>query len=357
MKERNQALNVAISVGDIHGVGPEIILSAFQEVQLFKWFTPLVFDPAGALPQLKSSFPELFQEFVCEIGPEDPIRPKKINLRSLPQKPHPLQPGIRNAEGAHFAVESLKLASAAVQSGECDFLLTCPLDKTYIAESGMPFPGHTEYLGHHFKGNPQMTMVAGQLRVGLLTGHMALEQVVNSIHTESIIQSLLAFNETLKVDFQVVRPKIAVLSLNPHAGDNGKFGRQESEIIRPALDVCVDKHDLLVFGPFASDGFFGSGVFRKYDGVLSMYHDQGLTAFKALAGFEGVNYTAGLPIVRTSPDHGPAFDMAGKGLADPTSFREALFVGRDVFFNRSLNHELNQNPLPLSAKNQGGFER
>lgn len=357
MKERNQALNVAISLGDIHGIGPEIILSAFQEAQLFKWFTPLVFDPAGALPQLKTSFPELFQDSVCEIGPDDPISPKKINLVGLPQHPQPLNPGSRNLEGAKFAVESLRLAVAAMQQNQCDFLLTCPLDKTYIAESGMPFPGHTEFLGAQFNGQAQMIMVAGQLRVGLLTGHMALEQVVNSIKVDSIVESLRALNETLKVDFQVIRPKIAVLSLNPHAGDNGKFGRQEADIIRPALDSCVDNHDLLVFGPFASDGFFGSGAFRKYDGVLSMYHDQGLTAFKALAGFEGVNYTGGLSIVRTSPDHGPAFDLAGKGLADPTSFREALFVGRDAFFNRALFRELNQNPLLIAPKAQGTFER
>jgi len=356
MKERNHALNVAISVGDIHGVGPEIILSAFQESQLFKWFTPLVYDPAGALPQLKSSFPELFKDFVCEIGPQDLIRPKKINLLDVPEIPIPLKPGIRNSDGAKFAVDSLRLAVSAVKNKQCDFLLTCPLDKTYISNSGMPFPGHTEFLGSEFNGSPQMIMVAGQLRVGLLTGHMALEKVVGSIHVDSIVESLRQLNETLKKDFQVVRPKIAVLSLNPHAGDNGKFGNQEADIIRPALNACVDSHRILAFGPFASDGFFGSGAFREYDGVLSMYHDQGLTAFKALAGFEGVNYTGGLSVIRTSPDHGPAFDLAGKGLADPTSFREALFVGRETYFNRALSSELLKNPLVNAPRTHGGFD-
>lgn len=355
MKERNQPLNVAISVGDINGVGPEIILAAFQEAQLFKWFTPVVLDPAGALPQLKSSFPELFNNVVCELGPQDPIRPQKINLRAIPHRPQPLSPGIRNMEGAKFAVDSLKLALTEVKNSRCDFLLTCPLDKTFIANSGMPFPGHTEFLGAECNGIPQMIMVAGQLRVGLLTGHMALENVVKSIHIRSIVDSICALNETLKSDFQVIRPKIAVLSLNPHAGDNGKFGNQESEIIRPALDACVDTHRILTFGPFASDGFFGSGAFRNYDGVLSMYHDQGLTAFKALAGFEGVNFTAGLSIVRTSPDHGPAFDLAGKGIADPTSFREALFVGREIYLNRCLSSELLKNPLPNSTRQQSRF--
>jgi 4-phospho-D-threonate 3-dehydrogenase / 4-phospho-D-erythronate 3-dehydrogenase len=357
MKERNQSLNVAISTGDIHGVGPEIILSAFQEGHLLKWFTPIIFDPAGVLPQFKSAYPDLFQEFVCEIRPGDSIRPRKINLIGLPANHVTIKPGQRTPEGANFAVQSLRLAIQSIKDKQCDFLVTGPLDKTYIADAGIPFPGHTEFLGVEFKGNPQMIMVAGQLRVGLLTGHMPLEQVVQSIRIESIVKSVLDLNATLKADFQVRRPKIAVLALNPHAGDNGKFGTQEKEIIQPALDECVDKHGLLVFGPFASDGFFGSAAFKHYDGVLSMYHDQGLTAFKALAGFEGVNYTGGLDIVRTSPDHGPAFNLAGKGLADPTSFREALFLGREVFINRSLNQELHQNPLPVAPVNHGSFER
>lgn len=357
MKERNQPLNVAISVGDIHGIGPEIILAAFQENQLFKWFTPVVFDPAGAIPQLKSSFPELFLDSICELKPGEPIKPKKINLMGLPAEGHPLSPGQRKPDGARFAVDSLKMAVNAIKSGLCDCLVTCPLDKTHLAESGMPFPGHTEFLGVEFKGKPQMIMVAGQLRVGLFTGHMALEQVAQSVNTADLVRSLLALNQTLKIDFQIGRPKIAVLSLNPHAGDHGKFGKQEAEVIQPALDECVDQHGLLVSGPFASDGFFGSGAFRKFDGILSMYHDQGLTAFKALAGFEGVNYTGGLPVVRTSPDHGPAFDLAGKGTADPSSFREALFVSRDVFFNRQLHAELKENPLRISPKNHSAYER
>jgi len=357
MNERNQTLTVAISTGDIHGIGPEIILSAFQETQLLKWFTPLVFDPAGVMPQFKSSYPELFQESLCVVNPGEPIRPRKLNLIGLPETPVPLKSGQRTPEGAKFAVESLRLAIEAIKNNQCDFLLTCPFDKTYIADAGIPFPGHTEFLGVEFNGTPQMIMVSGQLRVGLLTGHMPLEQVVQSIRIDTLVKSIVDLNTTLKTDFQVRRPKIAVLSLNPHAGDNGKFGTQEKEIIQPALDECVDKHGLLVFGPFASDGFFGSGAFKNFDGVLSMYHDQGLTAFKALAGFEGVNFTGGLNIVRTSPDHGPAFDLAGKGIADPVSFREALFVGREVFNNRSLNHELNQNPLPFAPKSQSSFER
>jgi 4-hydroxythreonine-4-phosphate dehydrogenase len=246
-------------------------------------------------------------------------------------------------------VKALEHSMNDLSSKKIDALVTAPIDKSQLISAGFKFPGHTEYIASKSKGKPLMLMIHENIKVALVTGHIGVNEIAKQLNTELILEKLSTLHDSLRMDFSISKPKIAVLGLNPHAGDQGKFGKEEEEIIQPAL-TKAKQQNMLVFGPFPADGFFASGNFQKYDAILAMYHDQGLAAFKALAFNDGVNYTAGLPIVRTSPDHGTAFDIAGKGKASANSMRQAIYTAMDIYRSRINYRELTSNPLQSQVK-------
>jgi len=254
-------------------------------------------------------------------------------------------PGQSTKEGGSYALKSLEAATADLASNKIDVLVTAPISKENIQRAGFNFPGHTEYLADLSGGEEAlMMMVSDRVKLALVTTHIPLSEVSKHITKDKVLSKITLFNNSLKKDFCLVRPKIAVLGLNPHAGENGKIGKEENEIISPAINQAKE-NGIIVMGPYPADGFFGSSLFNEFDGVLAMYHDQGLAPFKALSFDEGVNYTAGLPIVRTSPDHGTAFDIAGQNKASEHSIRNAIYLAMDVFKNRAFYKEINANPL------------
>lgn len=263
-----------------------------------------------------------------------------------------MEPGIATNDSAKYAFRSFELAIADLQAGKADVLVTAPVNKQTIASTGVSFKGHTEFLAEKFStGDFLMLLVSDSLRVGIVTGHIPIQEVSRNISTEKIVNKAKTMNRSLIQDFGIVKPRIAVLGLNPHAGDGGLIGKEENEIIAPAIKK-LNEERILALGPYSADGFFGSDAFTKFDGILAMYHDQGLIPFKSIAFASGVNFTAGLQIVRTSPDHGPAFDIAGKNLASETSFREAVFLAQDIFHHRIRSKEMTSNPLGFSKRGQ-----
>jgi 4-hydroxythreonine-4-phosphate dehydrogenase len=258
--------------------------------------------------------------------------------------------GESTAEAGQYAFKSLEAATKDLASNKIDVLVTAPINKNNIQSESFKFPGHTEYLAEYANIEyPLMMLTHNDLRVGTVTGHLPLKEVAESIYYEDILHKLEVFHKSLQQDFRITRPKIAVLGLNPHNGDNGTLGSEEQEVIIPAIEEA-NKQGILAMGPFAADGFFGSPGYKKFDGILAMYHDQGLTPFKTLSFDQGVNFTAGLPIVRTSPDHGTAYDIAGKNLASASSFRNAVFLAIDIFKNRKEFRSISSNPLKISKK-------
>jgi 4-hydroxythreonine-4-phosphate dehydrogenase len=250
-------------------------------------------------------------------------------------------------QGGKYALKSLDCAIADLKSGKIDVLVTAPLNKQNIQSETFNFPGHTEYLAQQIGVKENLMILCSEnLKVALVTGHIPLNKVHSTISSDLIIRKARLLNKSLKEDFGIRKPKIAVLGLNPHAGDNGLLGNEEKEIIVPAIEKLRNE-DIFVLGPYAADGFFGAGTFVKFDATLAMYHDQGLAPFKALSFGSGVNYTAGMPFIRTSPDHGTGFDIAGKNMANPDSFRSAIYLACDIYKNRQLHKEINSNPLEI----------
>lgn len=342
---------IAISIGDINGVGPEIIWQCFATPGMLSMCTPVVFGSGKVMAFYKKKL-QIDAFSFHQIQSIEEAQEGKLNLIQEHMPNLLATPGDRTLEGAQAAFASLEAATEAVLKGKADVLITAPLDKSFMVEAGMNFPGHTEYLEHKASGKAQMIMCHESLRVALLTGHMPLEDVAKAISPKLLKDHILRFNQTLIQDFAITKPKIAVLSLNPHAGDQGRFGNQEQEVILPSLKELRSENNLLVAGPFPADGFFGSGNYRNFDGVLAMYHDQGLTGFKSITGFEGVNFTAGLPIVRVSPDHGPAFDLAGTGKANPASFMQAIYHALDIRKCRTMHEEITADPLKISKRKE-----
>jgi 4-hydroxythreonine-4-phosphate dehydrogenase len=331
-------------VGDINGIGTEIIIKTLSDHRILENCTPIIYGSAKLISFYKKFMPEIDFNYQT-IKSADSAIPKKINIINCWQEEINIQPGEANQDGGLYAFKSLEAATTDLASTKIDVLLTAPISKENIQKAGFKFPGHTEYLADLSGGaEPLMMMVAGDLKVALVTTHIPLSEVSKNLSKEKILQKIQLFNQSLKKDFVQVRPKIAVLGLNPHAGENGKIGTEEIEIILPAIQQARE-NNITVMGPYPADGFFGSGLFKQFDGILAMYHDQGLAPFKALSFDSGVNYTAGLPIVRTSPDHGTAFDISGQNCATENSFRNALYLAIDVFDNRSFVKEINANPL------------
>lgn len=342
--ENNDNVIVGISIGDINGIGIEIILKTFEDKRVLELCTPVLFGSKKVFSYYRSIFK--LNTPIQSIKSIDQVIHGKINLINVWQEDIDINPGKADKTGGKYAFRSLEAAVNSLKKSDIGFLLTAPINKDTIQSEDFKFPGHTEYLGKELMGNPLMILMQDDLRVALLTGHIPLEDVKKTITPELIKEKIGILNETLKWDFSIQKPKIAVLSLNPHAGDNGVIGNEDDTILLPTIEN-IRKKGVLVYGPYPSDSFFGSGHYKSFDAIMACYHDQGLTPFKTLAFGGGVNFTAGLNKIRTSPDHGTAFDIAGKGIANHESFKQALYAGIDIYKNRTMNAELLENQLEV----------
>lgn len=344
MSGGSKEVRLGISAGDVNGVGVELLLKAYRNEALFNQATPVLFaDPWVVDFWIKQ---EDAGEFTYRVikDPEE-AKPGVLNLLPPNGKKFDLQIGQSSTDAGEYALLSLQTAVANIMNGKITNLLTLPINKHNIQSEAFSFPGHTEYLASEFVVEEYMMILAGEnLKVGVLTGHIPVSKVAENITRPHLEKTLNIFIHSLQVDFMIRKPRIAVLGLNPHSGDQGLIGKEEQEIIEPVVKSFLDK-GMLVYGPFAADGFFGTGKFRQFDGVLAMYHDQGLIPFKQLAFEDGVNYTAGLPAVRTSPDHGTAYNIAGKGIASIDSLVHAIYLNTKIYFNRLEYYELNKEPL------------
>ncbi|MBL0912139.1 MAG: 4-hydroxythreonine-4-phosphate dehydrogenase PdxA [Bacteroidia bacterium] len=340
-------IRVGITVGDINGIGPEIVIKALGDKRITELCTPVIYGNTKLLSFYKKGIKDLEFHFNA-IKDASQIPDGKINVINCWQEDVKFDPGnARGAMGGKYAFSSLDAAVSDVMAGRIDVLVTAPVDKSNIQKEALnTFTGHTEYLGQRAGAEPIMLMVHNNLRVALVTGHISLQDVSRQLTREKVSAKLEQISRHLFSDFGIKKPKIAVLGLNPHNGDEGLFGKEEQEIIIPAIEQMKSK-GLPVMGPFPADGFFASGAYNRFDAVVAMYHDQGLVPFKLIAGMEGINYTMGLPFVRTSPDHGTAFDIAGQGKADESGLRNAIYAAIDIHRKRKQHKDVSGNPLPL----------
>lgn len=333
---------VGISIGDLNGIGSEIVLKTFEDNRILELCTPVIFANAKIISFLKKTY-ELTLN-IQGIDKLDQIIPGKLNVLNVWKESINLEFGKNDNTVGKYAIKSFTAATKALKENAIDVLITAPINKYNIQSEEYSFPGHTGYLDKQLEGEALMLMICENLRVGLLTDHIPVSEVSKHLTTSLLENKILTIIKTLQQDFGISKPKIAVLGLNPHSGDNGVIGKEEEEIIKPTIAKLFDSGNY-VFGPYSSDSFFGSGMHENFDAVLAMYHDQGLIPFKTISFGNGVNYTAGLNKVRTSPDHGTAFDIAGKGIANHDSFKEALYLAIDVYRNRNEYVELTANPL------------
>ena len=338
---------VGISIGDLNGIGSEVVLKTFEDPRMLELCTPVIFANVKILSFIKRQF-EL-TAVLHGIDKLEQIVVGKINVINVWQEGVDLNFGQNNDAIGKYAIKSFVAATKALKENQIDVLVTAPINKYNIQSEDFKFPGHTDYLDKELEGDALMFMVQDNLRVGLLTDHIPVNEVAAHLTEALLIKKITTIKKSLTQDFGINKPKIAVLALNPHAGDNGVIGKEDDEIIKPVLKKLFEKGNL-VFGPFAADGFFGSNQYEKYDAVIAMYHDQGLIPFKTLSFGKGVNYTAGLNKIRTSPDHGTAYEIAGKGLADFNSFREAVYMAIDIFKTRNEYIEISQNPMKVKEK-------
>ncbi|RYU87952.1 4-hydroxythreonine-4-phosphate dehydrogenase PdxA [Mucilaginibacter terrigena] len=335
---------IGISIGDVNGIGLEIIIKTLADTRIYDYCTPIVYGhtKVASFHRRNTEISEF--SFNVTDHPANALH-RKPNMINCWEEDVRIEPGQVTAEGGKYAYISLQRATDDLLAGHIDGLVTAPINKDNIQNAEFSFPGHTEYLQHRdSKTESLMFLVSETLRVGVVTGHIPVSKIAESITTDKIIHKLKLMNASLQDDFWVRKPKIAVLGLNPHAGDNGLIGNEEKDVIIPAIEEARN-NDVLAFGPYSADGFFANGTYLQFDAVLAMYHDQGLIPFKQIAFESGVNYTAGLSFVRTSPDHGTAYDIAGKNMASEISFREALFTAIHIIKHRRETAELNENPL------------
>ena len=343
--EQERKIRVAITQGDTNGVGYEVILKAFADPVILELCTPIIYGSPKIAAYHRKAL-NLETTFSI-INHAEEARDGRVNLLTCFDDEVKVELGQPSQEAGEAALKALDRAMTDFRSQLYDVLVTGPINKATIQSPGFRFPGHTEYIETSVGNGDKALMILMNdvLRVALVTIHLAIKDVARAITKEAIIEKATIFHRSLKRDFRISNPRIAVLALNPHAGDEGLLGQEEKDIIKPAIDELAAK-GIQAFGPYPADGFFGAGTFDRFDGVLAMYHDQGLTPFKTIAQDSGVNYTAGLPIVRTSPDHGTAYDIAGKGQADELSMRQAIYTAIDVFRNRQQYDEPLANPLP-----------
>ncbi len=342
-------ITIGISQGDFNGIGYEVLLNCFSDPRVLENFTPILYGSSKILSYYKKmvdlpnfSFTNIKHAVQAEKG--------KLNILNIVQEEVKIDVGQATEIAGELAALSLNMASEDLMKGKFDALVTNPINKKNIQSPNFHFPGHTEFLTKKFGiKDSLMIMACDKIKIGILTNHLALKDVPSVVTEDLVLRKLRIFDQSLKRDFAIRMPKIAVLALNPHAGDHGVNGDEDEQIIMPAIKKAFNEN-ILAFGPFPSDGFFGMGEFKNYDGVLALYHDQGLIPFKLMSFYSGVNFTAGLPFVRTSPAHGTAYHIAGKNLANPDSFRNAVFMAMDICKNRMEYDELTSNVLQISKK-------
>lgn len=344
MNEDNTILNIALTQGDPNGIGPELILKVLADSRILEIFTPVVFASRKVMEHY-SRMLEIPMEGWRTVKSAEDAESGQINLVNVAEADMTPVPGAASQESGHSAFASLKAAVDATVNGYTDAIVTLPIDKNAIQGEEFHFPGHTEYLQQVTDAdNSLMILCSDRVRVALTTTHLPISQIASAITEELIIEKLRLLNNSLQADFSIVHPRIAVLALNPHAGDGGLLGSEEEQIIIPAIEAA-QAAKIQCYGPYSADGFFGAGMHEKFDGILAMYHDQGLAPFKTIAMDSGVNFTAALPIVRTSPDHGTAADIAGTGVASADSLSAAIYAAIDIARNRGLHAERTANPL------------
>lgn len=345
---------IAITHGDMNGIAYEVILKTLAEPRVYEEFVPVIYGSSKAAGFYRKLL-DIQGINLNIINTVEEAHAKKINIINCTGDEIKVEPGKSTEEAGKAALAALEKATDDLKKGLVDAIVTAPINKKNIQSDQFHFPGHTEYLEEKFgEGNSAlMLLVNDVMRIAVVTGHIPVNKVATSITSEKILEKLRVLNSSLKKDFTIIRPRIAVLGLNPHAGDEGVIGNEEETIIKPALKEA-EKEGLLCFGPYPADGFFGSGNFNKFDGILAMYHDQGLIPFKTVSMDSGVNFTAGLSIIRTSPAHGTAYDLAGQNLASEESFRQALFMAYDILHNRILDKEIRTNPLKVEERREKG---
>jgi len=344
---KQETIIVGISIGDLNGIGPEVVLKTFEDTRMLEFCTPLIFASVKSLSFIKKAL-----EININIHGIDHINqliPGKVNVLNVWKESVDIEFGIENTTVGDYAIKSLKAAVKALKSNAIDVLVTAPINKHNIQSETFSFPGHTDYLSQELEGESLMFMITDNIKVGLLTDHIPVKDVSKHITKQLIEKKIEIIYKALKQDFGVTVPKIAVLGINPHTGDNGVIGDEDDKVLRPALEKI--KHSgKMVYGPYAADSFFGSKNYKNFDAIVAAYHDQGLIPFKTLSFGSGVNYTAGLSKIRTSPDHGTAYDIAGKNTADFTSFKEAVFKAIQIYKNRKQFQEITKKPLKTTVK-------
>ncbi len=350
INENEHRIVVGITHGDINSISYEIIIKTCLDQRLTELYVPVVYGTSKAASYHRKmlNIPDFSFNIIKSA---DQATPKKANLLNLTDSEIKIELGESTSAAGDIAIKAIDAAVEDLKKGQIDLLVTAPINKQNVQQAiGKPFSGHTPYLASKFNtANYLMLMVCEKLRIGTITEHIPIEQVASALTTSLIIEKIQVLNHSLRRDFNIQKPRIAVLGLNPHAGDNGVIGTEEADIILPAIQQAQQK-GMLVYGPYPADGFFGASHYKEFDAILAMYHDQGLIPFKTLCSGGGVNFTAGLPYVRTSPAHGTAYDIAGKDLASPDSFRAATYLACDIYNNRLMWDEIHKNPLPFSKK-------
>jgi len=342
-----EKLKLGISIGDLNGIGGEIVLKTFDDSRMLDFCTPVIFASMKTLSFLKKHF-NLSLNFQGIEKASEALE-GKINVVNVWKENVPISFGAEDPEIGNYAFKSLEAATAALKNDEIDVLVTAPINKNTIQSEAFQFPGHTDYLAKELGGDSLMFMITDDLKIGLLTDHVPLKDITEKITPELIEKKIAVIQKTLQQDFRISKPKIAVLGINPHSGDNGLIGKEDEDVLKPILKKIRDKGSL-VYGPYAADSFFGSKNHINFDAIIASYHDQGLIPFKTLSFGEGVNFTAGLSKVRTSPDHGTAFDIAGKDCANINSFKEAVFKAIEIYNTRKEYKKLTKNPLKKQTR-------
>ena len=354
MSSKNHKVRVGISIGDFNGIGPEIIMKSLKDKSITDFFTPIIFGSGKLFTYQKNIFKlNINFNYITELSQ---AQNGKLNMFNLVKENVNVELGKPTEESTKMAIDSLEVATQALMNGEIDVLVTAPINKDEMMKMGFKHTGHTGYFEEKFNKKGLMFLVTEGLKVAVSTHHIPISKVAESISKDKIKKQVRVLNQTLIEDFAIAKPKIAILGLNPHAGDGGVIGTEEIEIISPAIKELSDS-GILAFGPFPADSFFQPSKYENFDAVLAMYHDQGLAPFKTLAYEEGVNFTAGLPFIRTSPDHGVAYDIAGKNIADEQSFMGAIFTAIKIFKNRNDHADLMANRLqPRKMQSDNGID-
>ncbi len=354
MHKNKEVIKVGISIGDVNGIGLEVLIDALSDPRMFDGRHIVLYGNSDYIKAYKKILNRPNFQY-ARIKKADELQGKKLHVIELPEEPIALQVGVASKEAGRVAFASLQAAVNDLASNKIDVLVTLPINKDSIQGEGFDFPGHTEYLANFANvDTPLMLLIDDVLRVGVATGHVSIKEVSEHLTQELLREKLTIMEKSLRSDFGIHRPKIAVLGLNPHAGDNGLIGDEEINVISPVIKKMIDNNKL-IFGPFGADGFFGTANYKQFDGVMAMYHDQGLIPFKTLAFDKGVNFTAGLPIVRTSPDHGTAHEIAGKGEASSSSFRYAIFTACDIYEKRKEYRQITTSILPIQPKKKKSY--